>query len=172
LAAYRDPVAAFFDRQVNERFGSSDTADRPQFVPQEVSQIFRRLYRDACENVVSSRGYHYPRDFVQFRDRLRGFVDFVGINLNADNCLGRVTQPAGIEQSNDVDELRVDQSLKPSSHCALADPDFAGYTSVRCANVFLQNASDFRVEITHALSPISNLMFRNLLRITNNVKLS
>ena len=171
MAAYRDPVAAFFDRQVNERFGSSDTADKPQVVPQEVSQVFRRLYRDPCENVVSSRGYHYPRDSVQFRDRLRGFVDFVGINLNADNCLGRVTQPAGIEQSNDVDELRVDQSLKPSSHCALADPDFAGYTSVRCANVFLQNASDFLVEITHALSPISNLMFRNLLRITNNVKL-
>ena len=115
MAAYRDPVAAFFDRQVNERFGSSVTADKPQVVPQEVSQVFRRLYRDPCENVASSRGYHYPRDSVQFRDRLRGFVDFVGINLNADNCLGRVTQPAGIEQSNDVDELRVDQSFKPSS---------------------------------------------------------
>ena len=75
-----------------------------------------------------------------------------------------------MEQSNDVDELLVDQSFKPSSHCALACADFAGYTGVRCAAVFLQNAYDCRVEIIHALSPISNLMLRNLLKITRTVK--
>ena len=75
-----------------------------------------------------------------------------------------------MEQSYDVEELLVDQSFEPSSHFALACADFAGYTGVRCATVFLQNAYDCRVEIIHALSPISNLMLRNLLKIKRTVK--